>query len=68
VTVIPLVNNSSGNVFLNLQIVDNLTVVNDHAERAVKLTQDFNQILTQDEKAYQNVLLTVADHWKTMPN
>lgn len=55
-------------VFFTLQIVDGLCVVNDHAERAVKLIQDYNQILTKDETSYQNLLLTVSDHRKSTPD
>ncbi|BES94052.1 Hypothetical protein NTJ_06866 [Nesidiocoris tenuis] len=50
------------------QAVDGLNVVNDHAERSIKLIQDYNRLLTTKEAAFQNILLTVAEHKKTLPN
>lgn len=49
-------------------IVDNLKVINDHAERAVKLMQDFNRTVTKKEKGYQELLLSVGEHRKSLPN
>ncbi|KAK3915674.1 tRNA uridine 5-carboxymethylaminomethyl modification enzyme 2, partial [Frankliniella fusca] len=48
-----------------LEIVEALVVVNDVAERAVKLTTDFNGILTRSEKCFQNILLVMH---KTLQN
>ena len=50
------------------QIVDHLRVVNDHAERGVKLMTDYNQTVTKDENSFQNLLLTVDSHRKSTPD
>lgn len=42
-----------------------LKVVNDHAERAVKLVSDYNRILTKNETQLQNVLQVVAESRQT---
>jgi len=44
-----------------------LRVVNDTAERDVKLFEDFNQLLTNDEEEKQLMLQVVASHRKTVP-
>ncbi|KAG0727626.1 hypothetical protein GWK47_034264 [Chionoecetes opilio] len=49
------------------QIVRNLAVVNDHAERGVALIQEFNGSLTKDEEQLQFLLQVVADHRKAFP-
>lgn len=49
------------------QILSNLQVVNDHAERSVKLFTDFNKSLTKDEKAKQYVLQVVNKYRKDFP-
>ena len=46
----------------------NLCVVNDTAERGVKLMQDFNGILTLDEDQKQFVLQCVEDCRKQYPD
>ncbi|KAG0714253.1 hypothetical protein GWK47_014487 [Chionoecetes opilio] len=50
------------------QIVRNLAVVNDHAERGVALIQEFNGSLTKDEEQLQFLLQVVADHRKAFPD
>ena len=50
------------------QIVRNLAVVNDHAERGVALIQEFNGCLTKDEQQLQFHLQVVADHRKAFPD
>lgn len=49
-------------------IVSHLKVVNDHAERAIKLMQDYNRNVTQKETHFQNLLLNVEDFRKKLPN
>ena len=44
--------------------VNALTVVNDGAERGVKLIQDFNEILTKDEGQKQFLLQVIQEHRK----
>ncbi|KAK3928606.1 Aconitate hydratase, mitochondrial [Frankliniella fusca] len=51
-----------------LLITKHLRVVNDHAERAVKLMSDFNKCITTKEKSYQNLLLNVENHRKSLPD
>ena len=50
------------------QIVWNLAVVNDHAERGDALVQEFNGSLTNDEEQLQFLLQVVVDHWKAFPD
>lgn len=45
-----------------------LSVVNDAAERGVKLIQDFNDILTRDEEQKQFLLQVVQDHRRLYPD
>lgn len=42
----------------------NLTVVNDPAERGVKLIEDYNQLLTKDEEDLQFLLQVVSEYRK----
>jgi len=49
------------------EVVDGLKVVNDHAERAVKLIQDYNKIV-RSEQHFQDLLLSVNDHRKSFPD
>lgn len=51
-----------------LDIVSNLKVVNDTAERAVKLMEEFNQVLSRDEEEKQIIMRTVADYRKKYPH
>lgn len=46
----------------------NLTVVNDPAERGVKLIADFNNTLTKDEKDLQFLLQVVSEYRKQFPS
>lgn len=48
-------------------LVESLTVTNDHAERAVKLMQDYNNYITRSEENYQDLLICVSEHRKTLP-
>lgn len=50
------------------EIFQNLTAINDTAERCVKLIQDFNGLLTTDEEQKQSLLQCVEDHRKQYPD
>ena len=47
--------------------VKNLRVVNDTAERGVKLFDDYNKLLTNDEEEKQFLLQVVEANWKAVP-
>ncbi|GBN10564.1 hypothetical protein AVEN_102257-1 [Araneus ventricosus] len=72
---VPKLENSSGpdlwdrdDSYLKTQeIFQNLRVVNDTAERGVKLMQDFNGLLTVEEEQKQFLLQCVEDHRKQYP-
>lgn len=49
------------------QTLAHLQVINDHAERAVKLFSDFNQALTKDEKRKQFLLQVINKYRKNFP-
>ena len=49
------------------QIVDNINVVNDFAERAMKLTSDFSKA-ARGEDHFQNVLQAVCADRQAKPN
>lgn len=49
-------------------IVDSLHVVNDCAERTLKLMTDFNESLTTNESEMQRVIQVVEDNRDKMPN
>lgn len=49
-------------------IVTKIRVVNDTAERGVKLIEDFNATLTKNEKQKQYLLQVVADYRKNYPS
>lgn len=51
-----------------LRFVEKLSVVNDCAERGVKLVQDFCKHYTKDEKQMQFVLQLVKDHRQMFPD
>lgn len=51
-----------------LRFVERLSVVNDCAERGVKLVQDFCKQYTKDEKQMQYVLQLINDHRQMFPN
>ncbi|GBM08873.1 hypothetical protein AVEN_57425-1 [Araneus ventricosus] len=58
-----------GDSYLKSQeIFQNFRVVNDTAERGVKLMQDFNGLLTVDEEKKQFLLHCVEDHRKLYPD
>lgn len=46
----------------------NLTVVNDPAERGVKLMEDYNRCLTKDEEDLQGLLQEVSEYRKQFPS
>ena len=48
--------------------VGGLTVINDHAERRIKLMQDYNRSLTKNEESFQNLLLNVEAGRKNLPD
>lgn len=50
-----------------LEIVNKIVVVNDVSERKVKLMEEFNTILTNDEDQKQFLLLTVEEYHKKYP-
>lgn len=56
------------NYIASEQIVTGLKVVNDSAERGVKLMQDYNSILTNDENQKQFLLQIVQQHRRTFPD
>ena len=51
-----------------LQIINNLSVINDVAERGIKLIEEYNSILTKDEKQKQFLLQVVNDYRATYPD
>jgi len=50
------------------QVVGSLNVVNDHAERSIKLLQDLNRTVTRTEERFQNILLSTEAHRRSLPN
>lgn len=48
-------------------LLSTLEVVNDNAERGVKLMEDFNKLITKDEEMKQFLLLTVSEYRKKFP-
>lgn len=48
--------------------VDELPVVNDCAERTLKLMTDFNESLTSNEPKMQQAIQVIEDHRKKIPN
>ena len=50
------------------KIVNGFKVVNDKAERGVKLIQDFNSCLTKDEEQRQFLLQVVSECRKNFPD
>lgn len=48
-------------------IVNNIQVVNDNAERGVKLIEDYNKILTKKEEEKQFLLQVVIDYRRKFP-
>lgn len=52
----------------NLNIVKNLKVVNDTAERGIKLIDEYNKILTKNEEQRQFILQTVSEYRKKFKN
>lgn len=60
---------SSNEDFLKgLRIVENLKVVNDTAERAVRLIEEYNNILTRNEDQKQFLLQVVTEFRKKIPD
>jgi len=51
-----------------LQMVSKLRVVNDTAERGIKLIEDYNSVLTTNEEQKQFVLQIVSDYRKIFPD
>lgn len=50
------------------EIVESLKVVNDTAERSVKLMQEFHGLITKDEQQKQYIFQCVEEHRKKYPN
>lgn len=51
-----------------LNVVKRLKVVNDTAERAVHLMEEYNNILTRDEDQKQYILQIVSEYRKSFPD
>lgn len=51
-----------------LEILRRIVVVNDTAERGVKLIQEYQNLLTKNEKEKQYILQIVAEHRKRYPD
>lgn len=51
-----------------LKIVQSIKVVNDSAERGVKLISDYNKILSKDEEQKQFLMTVVAENRKLFPD
>ena len=51
-----------------MEIVKNIKVTNDHAERAVALVQEFNKHITHDEDQLQFLLQVVSEHRRQFPD
>ena len=51
-----------------MEIVKNIKVTNDHAERAVALVQEFNKHITHDEDQLQFLLQVVSEHRHQFPD
>jgi hypothetical protein len=51
-----------------LELVNKLKVVNDSAERGVKLMEDYNKLFTKNEQQKQYVLQIVSDYRRKFPN
>ncbi|KAA0184875.1 hypothetical protein HAZT_HAZT009523 [Hyalella azteca] len=50
------------------EVVRELAVTNDHAERGVALEQEYNGLLTKDEEQLQFLMQAIADHRKHDPD
>ncbi|CAI6357054.1 unnamed protein product [Macrosiphum euphorbiae] len=50
------------------ELIKSLKIVNNTAERGVKLMADFNEALTVNKEQKQYVLLCVQEHRKMYPN
>lgn len=64
----PLEWENDPNYNIGLQIIKDLRVVNDSAERGVKLMQEFNNVLTRNEEEKQFVMQIVSDYRKRYPD
>ncbi|XP_076298843.1 uncharacterized protein LOC143217957 [Lasioglossum baleicum] len=53
---------------IGMNIVQGLKVVNDIAERGVKLMEDYNQLLSRNEEEKQYILQTVMEYRKQYPD
>ncbi|KAL4141736.1 hypothetical protein QTP88_004317 [Uroleucon formosanum] len=51
-----------------LEIVNTFRVINDTAERGVKLMEEYNKVLTKNEEQKQYVLQVVEDYRRKYPN
>lgn len=51
-----------------LRVIENLKVVNDNAERAVALMQEYNRAITHNEDQMQCLLQVVAEHHRQFPD
>ena len=52
---------------MGLEIIKQLQVVNDIAERGVKLMEDYNKILSRSEEEKQCILQIVSEYRKKYP-
>jgi len=64
----PLMWHKNENFVKGLELVNKLRVVNDSAERGVKLMEEYNQLLTKNEKQKQFVLQVVSDYRRKFPS
>lgn len=53
---------------LGKKIATHLRVVNEHAERGVKLMQDYNRKITQKESSFQDLLVNVHTFRQSLPD
>ena len=58
---------SSEDYLKGLEVVQNIKVTNDHAERGVALVQEFNRHITHDEDQLQFLLQVVSEHRRQFP-
>ncbi|CAI6351981.1 unnamed protein product [Macrosiphum euphorbiae] len=56
--------NNHEDYIIGKNIINSLTVVNDTAERGVKLIEEYNKKFTKNEEQKQHVLQTVQDYRK----
>jgi hypothetical protein len=53
---------------VSFQVINHMKVVNDIAERGVKLIEEYNKLITNDEQQKQYLLKVVSEYRKKLPN